>query len=60
MNANRVLRRTFGPKRDEVIGCWRKVHNEELHNVYSSPSIVRLITPRRIRGAGRVTRMARR
>jgi hypothetical protein len=40
---NRVLRRIFGPKRDEVTGDWRKLHNEELHNLYSSPSIIRII-----------------
>jgi hypothetical protein len=40
---NRVLRRIFGPKREEVRGDWRKLHNEELHNVYSSPSIIRMI-----------------
>jgi hypothetical protein len=40
---NRVLRRIFGPKRDEVTGGWRKLYNEELHNLYSSPSIVRMI-----------------
>jgi hypothetical protein len=40
---NRVLRRIFGPKRDEVIGGWRKLHNEELHNLYSSPSLIRII-----------------
>jgi hypothetical protein len=40
---NRVLRRIFGPKIDEVTGGWRKLHNEELHNLYSSPSIIRLI-----------------
>jgi hypothetical protein len=39
---NRVLRRIFGPKRDEVTGGWRKLHNEELHNLYSSLSIIRL------------------
>jgi hypothetical protein len=39
---NRVLRRIFGPKMDEVTGDWRKLHNEELHNLYSSPSIIRL------------------
>jgi hypothetical protein len=38
---NRVLRRIFGPKRDEVTGDWRKLHNEELHNLYSSPDIIR-------------------
>jgi hypothetical protein len=41
--ANRVLRRIFGPKRDGVTGAWRKLHNEELHNLYSSPSIIRII-----------------
>jgi hypothetical protein len=40
---NRVLRRIFGPKRDEVTGEWRKLHNEELHNLYSSPDIIRQI-----------------
>jgi hypothetical protein len=46
---NRVLRRMFGPKRDEVTGGWRKLHNEELHNLYSSPSIIRMIKSRRMR-----------
>jgi hypothetical protein len=46
---NRVLRRIFGPKRDEVTGGWRKLHNEELHNLYSSPSIIRMIKSRRMR-----------
>jgi hypothetical protein len=46
---NRVLRRIFGPKRDEVTGGWRKLHNEELYGLYSSPSIVRVIKARRIR-----------
>jgi hypothetical protein len=41
---NKVLRRIFGPKRDRVTGGWRKLHNEELHNLYSSPSIIRMIT----------------
>jgi hypothetical protein len=45
----RVLRRIFGPKRDEVTGGWRKLHNEELHNLYSSPSIIRIIKWRRMR-----------
>jgi hypothetical protein len=40
---NRVLRRIYGPKRDEVTGGWRKLHNEELHNLYSSPNIIRII-----------------
>jgi hypothetical protein len=57
---NRVLvRRIFGPKRDEVTGGWRKLHNEELHGLYSSPSIVRVIKARRIRRAGHVARMGR-
>jgi hypothetical protein len=46
---NRVLRRIFGPKRDEVTGGWRKLHDEELHGLYSSPSIVRVIKARRTR-----------
>jgi hypothetical protein len=54
---NRVLRRVFGPKRDGVMGGWRKLHNEELHNLYSSPSIIRIIKSRRIRWAGHVARM---
>jgi hypothetical protein len=47
---NRVLRRTFGTKRDEVTGEWRKLHNEELHILYSSPNIMRQIKSRRMRG----------
>jgi hypothetical protein len=54
---NRVLRRIFGPKRDEVTGGWRKLHNEELHNLSSSPSINRMIKSRRMRWAGNVARM---
>jgi hypothetical protein len=54
---NRVLRRIFGPKRDEVTGGWRKLHNEELHRLYSSPSTVRVIKARRMRWAGHVARM---
>jgi hypothetical protein len=54
---NRVLRRIFGPKRDEVTGTWRKLHNEELHGLYSSPSIVRVIKAKRMRWAGHVARM---
>jgi hypothetical protein len=54
---NRVLRRIFGPKRDGVTGGWRKLHNEELHNLYSSPSIIRIIKSRRMRWAGHVARM---
>jgi hypothetical protein len=54
---NRVLRRIFGPKRDEVIGGRRKLHNEELHIVYSSQIIIRSVKARRIRWAGHVARM---
>jgi hypothetical protein len=57
MFENRVLRRLFGPKRDEVIGGWRKLHYEELHGLYSSPSITRVIKARRMRRAGHVARM---
>jgi hypothetical protein len=46
---NRVLRRIFGPRKDEVTGDWRKLHNEELHNLYSSPNIIRIIKSRRMR-----------
>jgi hypothetical protein len=57
---NRVLRRIFGPKRDEVTGGWGKLHNEGLHNLYSLPNIIRMIKSRRMRWAGHVTRMGRR
>jgi hypothetical protein len=57
---NRVLRRIFGPKRDEVMGEWRKLHNEELRDLYSSPSIIRIIKSRRMRWAGHVARIGRR
>jgi hypothetical protein len=50
---NRVLKRIFGPKGERVTGGWRKLHNEELHNLYSSPSIIRIIKSRRMRWAGR-------
>jgi hypothetical protein len=53
---NRVLRRMFGPKREED-GPWRKLHNDELHSLYSSPNIVRVIKSRRMRWAGHVARM---
>jgi hypothetical protein len=54
---NRVLRRIFGPKRDEETGEWRRLHNEELHILYSSPNIIRQIKSRRMRWAGHVARM---
>jgi hypothetical protein len=54
---NRVLRRIFGPKGDEVTGEWRKLHNEELRYLYSSPSIIRTIKSRRMRYAGHVAQM---
>jgi hypothetical protein len=57
MFENRVLRRIFVPKRDEVTRCSRKLHNEELHNLYSSPSIIRMIKTRRMRWEGHVGRM---
>jgi hypothetical protein len=56
----RVLRRIFGPKRDEVVGGWRKLHNEELHNLYSSPSIIRIIKSKTMKWAGHVARIGRR
>jgi hypothetical protein len=54
---NRVLKRIFGPKRDEVTGEWRKLHKEELRDFYSSPSIIRIIKSRRLRWAGHVARI---
>jgi hypothetical protein len=56
---NRVLRRTFWPKRDEVIGEYRKLHNENLNDLYYSPNIVRLINSRRMRWAGHVAQWGR-
>jgi hypothetical protein len=56
---SRVLRRIFGPKRDEVTGGWRKLHIEELHGSYSSTSIVRVIKARRMRWAGHVAHEVR-
>jgi hypothetical protein len=56
---NRVLRKIFGPKRDEVTVEWRKIHNEALHDLYSSPNIVRVIKSRRMRWAGHVARNGR-
>jgi hypothetical protein len=57
---NRVLRRIFGPRRDEMTGDWRKLHNEELHNFYSSSNIIRMKKSRRMRRARNVARMGRR
>jgi len=54
---NRVLRRVIGPKRDEVTGAWRKLHNEVLRDFYSLPSIVRVVKSRRMRWVGHVARM---
>jgi hypothetical protein len=56
---NRVLRRIFGPKRDEVTREWRRLHNEELYALYSSPNIFRVMKSRRMRWAGNVARMGR-
>jgi len=60
VSENRVLRRIFGPKRDEVTGKWRKLHNEELNDLYSSPNIVRAIKSIRMRWAGHVACMGER
>ena len=57
MFENRVLRRIFEPKRNEVTGEWRKLHNEELNDLYSSPNIVRVIKLRRMKWAGHVVRL---
>jgi hypothetical protein len=54
---NRVLRRIFGPKREEVTGEWRRLHNVELNDLYSSPNIIRVIKSRRMRWAGHAARM---
>jgi hypothetical protein len=56
VSENRMLRRIFGPKREED-GSWRKLHNDEIHSLYSSPNIVRVIKSRRMRWAGHVARM---
>jgi hypothetical protein len=57
LELTRLLRRIFGPKREEVTGGWRKMHNEGLHNLYSSPTIIRIIKSRRMRWTGYVARM---
>jgi hypothetical protein len=54
---NRVLRRIFGPKRDEVMGGWRQLHKEELHDLYSSPSILKIVKLRGMRWVGQVAQM---
>jgi hypothetical protein len=59
MFENRVLRRIFGSKRDEVTEEWRKLHNEKLNNLYSSPNILRVIKSRRMRWTGHVARMGK-
>jgi hypothetical protein len=56
---NSVLRRIFGPKRDEATGGWRKLHNEDLHDLYSVPNIIRFIKSRRMRLAGNVAQMGK-
>jgi hypothetical protein len=57
---NRVLRRIYGPKRDEATGEWRRLHNEELNDLYSSPNIIRVIKSRRQRWVWHVARMGKR
>jgi hypothetical protein len=52
----RVLRRIFGPKREEVVGIWRRLHNEELHNLYASPNIITVFKSRKMRWEGHVAR----
>ena len=54
---NKVLRKIFGPKRDEQTDKWRRVHNGELHDLYGKPDIMRIVKSRRLRWAGHVTRM---
>jgi hypothetical protein len=56
---NRVLRRIFGPKRDEAVGGWRRMHNEELHNLYALPHIIRVIKSRKMELVEHVARMGK-
>jgi hypothetical protein len=56
---NRLLRKIFGPKRDEVTGAWGRLHNEELYDLYTSSNIIRMINSRRMRWAGYVARMGK-
>jgi hypothetical protein len=60
VSENRILRRIFGLKRDEVTGGWRKLHHEEFHNLYSSPNIIRMYRSRSMRWAGHVVGMEKR
>jgi len=60
VSENRVLRRIFGPKRDEIAGEWRRLHNEELYDLYCSPNIIRVSKSRKMRSTGHVVRMGRR
>jgi hypothetical protein len=57
VSEDRLLRRVFGPKKEKVIGIWRKLNTEELHNLYSSTSIIRVIKSRRIRWTGHTVSM---
>jgi hypothetical protein len=59
MFENRVLRRIFGPKKDEMMGEWRKLHNEDLRDLYFSPSIIRIIKSKRMMWVGHVARLGR-
>jgi len=60
VSENRVLRKIFRRKRDEVTGVWRRLHNEELHDLYCSPNVIRVIKSRRMRWAGHAGRMGER